>query len=456
MTNPAQHNTVDPVVIIGCGPAGASCAIWLAQLGQPCVIIERETQPFALLRSLDFNQNWVLGSRDVSTGVLATNYSDHLAHTPGIEVICSTQVREFVSPLDSQKVLVLENGRTIRSRAIVFATGLKPRHPVQFFSITGANKPLDATTLTRTRSQLHGKRILILGGGDNAVENAIFLAERGNEVLLCSRSELRAGKQFRDKAAQTERLHCRVAHPIPDVSWNPLTSHWEVQTDASKLAISFDVLCVMFGFEPDDSAWKRLLASSDSRKKGVPDIPLAEAERLSGSGIFLAGDVSDRLHPCISSAIADGVQAARKVDSWLNQPEKAVATDGEAKVSGRKKGPQKLEISGLRFAANLGILDHEKTAPQPIQVDAELNLGFQPLMPADDEIMHVLDYRKVRQIIINECTAEHVNLLESLIGKLCQRLMQLPGVAGVRVKITKLEIFEDCQVSINMEAGSWQ
>jgi len=118
-------------------------------------------------------------------------------------------------------------------------------------------------------------------------------------------------------------------------------------------------------------------------------------------------------------------------------------------------GTQTLELTGLRFDANLGILEHEKTAPQPILVDAELNQGTQPLMPHDDDISHVLDYRKVRQIIIDECTAEHVNLLESLIGKLTRRLMQLPGVIGVRVKIAKLEIFDDCEVAIRMESGQW-
>ena len=118
-------------------------------------------------------------------------------------------------------------------------------------------------------------------------------------------------------------------------------------------------------------------------------------------------------------------------------------------------GTQILTLTGLRFDANLGILEQEKTAPQPIQVDAELNLGPQPLLPRDDDIHHVLDYRKVRQIIIDECTAEHVNLLETLIGKLCARLMQLPGVQGVRVKITKLEIFDDCEVAIRMETGHW-
>lgn len=120
-----------------------------------------------------------------------------------------------------------------------------------------------------------------------------------------------------------------------------------------------------------------------------------------------------------------------------------------------KAGTQILTLTGLRFDANLGILDHEKTSPQPIMVDAELNLGTQPLLPRDDDIHHVLDYRKVRRIIIEECTAEHVNLLETLIGKLAHRLMQLPGVLGVRVEIAKLEIFDDCEVAIRVETGLW-
>ncbi len=118
-------------------------------------------------------------------------------------------------------------------------------------------------------------------------------------------------------------------------------------------------------------------------------------------------------------------------------------------------GTQILTLTGLRFDANLGILAHERSAPQPIQVDAELHLGAQPLQPRDDDIQHVLDYRKVRQIIIDECQAEHVNLLESLIGKLAARLMLLPGVLGARVKIAKLEIFDDCEVAIRVETGQW-
>jgi dihydroneopterin aldolase len=116
---------------------------------------------------------------------------------------------------------------------------------------------------------------------------------------------------------------------------------------------------------------------------------------------------------------------------------------------------QILTLTGLRFNADLGILAHEKKAPQPIQVDAELSLGAQPLLPEADDIYRVLDYRTVRQIIIDECTAQHVNLLETMIGKLCHRLLQLQGVQAVRVKITKLEIFDDCEVAIRMQARTW-
>ena len=124
-------------------------------------------------------------------------------------------------------------------------------------------------------------------------------------------------------------------------------------------------------------------------------------------------------------------------------------------IASKATGNQTLTLIGLRFDASLGILESEKIEPQPIQVDAELCLGCQPLLPLDDEINHVLDYRRVRQLIIDECTAEHVNLLETLIGKLSHRLMQLPGVVGARVRIAKLQIFDDCEVAIRMETGHW-
>lgn len=120
-----------------------------------------------------------------------------------------------------------------------------------------------------------------------------------------------------------------------------------------------------------------------------------------------------------------------------------------------KSGIQGLSITGLRFEAKLGILAHELASSQPISVDIELNQGCQPLLPVDDHISSVLDYRLVRNTIIEVCQEQHVNLLESMTGKLCQRLLALPGVLGVRAKVVKLKIFDDCEVAIQMETGEW-
>lgn len=118
-------------------------------------------------------------------------------------------------------------------------------------------------------------------------------------------------------------------------------------------------------------------------------------------------------------------------------------------------GLRTISLTGLRLNARLGILDAEREAAQPICVDAVLNMGLQPLLPASDDIAQVLDYRLARNAILDVCTAGHTDLLERLTGVLAQRLMALPGVLGVRVKIAKLEIFDDCEVAIRIETGQW-
>lgn len=121
-----------------------------------------------------------------------------------------------------------------------------------------------------------------------------------------------------------------------------------------------------------------------------------------------------------------------------------------------QNGIQKLILKDIKIKTNIGILDHEILKPQPISIDAELNLGTQPLKPNRDDISHVLDYRTVYELIIKESTKDHNNLLETLTGKLCSSLMHLPGVIGVRIKITKLAAFKNCRVSIQKQTGEWR
>jgi len=443
-----DEGSANRVIIVGGGPAGCSCALWLALQGIRSTLIEQEPQLLPLLSRLDHEQSWVLGFPGTRTAELAQRYAKHVRSIPSIEVHCSARVDEAELLAPERKVLRLSDGTVVEGSAIVFATGLQSRRLEA--AVQGSPQPLDAVELTARRPALKGRRILLLGGGDNAVENALLLAAQANQVVLWSRGPLRAQRHLQAQLWRHSNIEQRIGIPMPSqvqhasAGWRVTSPTWGDER--------FDELAVLFGFESNDSAWRWLQQTRAWHEAGWPQASLFEAGLLRANGLFLAGDVSQRLHPCIQTALADGVTAAKQVARWLSAEASLAAGAGGVPAA---SAPQTLTLTGLRFEANLGILDHERSAPQPIRVDAELNLGPQPMMPRDDDIYHVLDYRKVRRIIIEECTAEHVNLLETLIGKLAHRLMQLPGVVGARVRITKLEIFDDCEVAIRVEAGQW-
>lgn len=429
-------------LIVGAGPAGAACALWLHQAGLKVLLVEQAPQAMALLRQLTFPQEWVLGQPGVCPSELAVTYAAHLQNG-GVPLLSQCQLRGATRLAPAALELNLLPARSVRTRALVLATGLQPRRLAEL----DAPGVLDAIGLSQRRDDLPVGRTLLLGGGDNAIENASHLAALGHAVTLWSRSALRGQPALMRRMTDVPHITQRVGVAMPTDIRREDKGGFAVQSAAFGVE-HFDHVALLLGFEPNMSALRGLQDSSAWRDAGWPESP--PPDWLEGQGIYLAGDVSQRLHPSISTAQADGIDVARRLLSRLRDNPGLEPTPMHTHCH-----HQTISIAGLRFDANLGILDHERVRPQPIQVDAELNQGPQPLLPHDDDIGHVLDYRKVRQIIIDECTAEHVNLLESLIGKLSDRLLRLPGVVGVRVKIAKLEIFDDCEVAIRMQSGQW-
>lgn len=411
------------VAILGGGPAGCSAASWLGQLGLTSLIVEREPRLCATLAGLDFAQDWVLGEPGQPLSALADRYAAQAAAAPGVTLrlgTLATSARHAVQQGTGRWTLQLSGGETVQARALLLATGLRLRRPARFFE-PAHPRVLDAAGLTARRAALPPGRVLLLGAGDNAAENALYLAERGHRVTLWSRSGWHAQAQLRAAIEARPDIALRLSMPLPDT----------LQPDADGVAVGaerFDHVAVLLGFEPEPSA-------------------LALLDEAAREQAFVAGDASGRWHPCVQTALADGVQAAKLIELSL-RPEPAAAPP-------RHNNRQVIHLQGLRFRANLGVLDFERTGPQPIQVDAEVNLGALPVVARDADIGHVLDYRRIRSAIIDECTAEHTDLVEALLGKLSNRVMGLPGVVGVRLKLTKLEIFPDCEVAISTEIGVW-
>lgn len=415
-----MHNPTSlDVAILGGGPAGCSAASWLGQLGLTTLLVEREPRLCAALAALDFTQDWVLGQPATRLADLAGQYAAQASATHGLTLRLGAQLESARLSPDGW-ALQLAGGERFQARALLVATGLRLLRPARYFA-SPHPRVMDAAALTAQRTTLTPGRVLLLGAGDNAAENALFLAERGFDVTVWARGGWRAQTHLAERIEAHPRIQLRLSTPLPEA----------LLPDADGVTVGserFDHAAALLGFEPEPSAFALLDAHARQHA-------------------FVAGDASGRWHPCVQTALADGVQAAKQIEQAL-RPQAAAAPL-------RHNNRQVIHLQGLRFRANLGVLDFERTGPQPIQVDAEVNLGALPVVARDADIGHVLDYRRVRTAIIDECTAEHTDLVEALLGKLCNRLMSLPGVVGVRLKLTKLEIFPDCEVAISTELGAW-
>jgi len=113
---------------------------------------------------------------------------------------------------------------------------------------------------------------------------------------------------------------------------------------------------------------------------------------------------------------------------------------------------RRIIFSQLALDARIGILEHELRATQPLHIDVELDVNItQPVR--DQNIQTVLDYRLLRNAIVEECTETHVNLLETLTEQVAERLFrEFPDVSRIKLRIGKPSAFSDCAaVSIEIE-----
>lgn len=98
----------------------------------------------------------------------------------------------------------------------------------------------------------------------------------------------------------------------------------------------------------------------------------------------------------------------------------------------------------LALDARIGILEHELRATQPLHIDAEFDVDIQEEVD-DNRLQSVLDYRLLRKTLVDECTREHVHLLETLSERLVQRIFtDFPDVRLVKIRVSKPLAFSDC------------
>ncbi len=103
----------------------------------------------------------------------------------------------------------------------------------------------------------------------------------------------------------------------------------------------------------------------------------------------------------------------------------------------------RIGLRRLRVHASVGILPHETRLRQPLLCDADV--WVEQDAPAQDRIAEVLDYRIVREALVQSLTQGHTNLLETLTDAAARALCRLPRVVAVRLLVEKPNAFDDAE-----------
>ena len=249
---------------------------------------------------------------------------------------------------------------SIQARALLVATGLRLLKALALLCGAPPARAGRQRADPATRHLPPG-RVLLLGAGDNAAENALFLAE-GFEVLVWARGNWRASAP--DPAHRSPpRIQLRLATPC-QTGCGRMTTASRSATSASTSSPRCWV------FEPEPSAFGLF-------QRARPRIAFVAGD-ASGAGTLRADGAGRRRAGCQAHRAGPAARRSDRRAAALQQP------PGHPPA-------------GPALKANLGILDFERDGPQPIQVDAEVNLGALPIVARDADIGRVLDYRRIRR-----------------------------------------------------------
>jgi len=299
------------VIIIGAGPAGLSTALWCDELGLDTLVLEQAEQIGGQLHRV-YNpiQNYL--------GVKARNGEELLElftqDVDAAEFDLWTQTSIASVDLRARRVS-LASGESLQSIAIVIATGVRPRE----LGVPGEKEFVGKGIIesgARDRELFAGKDVCIVGGGDAAVENALWLAEVCPTVTLVHR-----GKKLRARREFTERLqsiHCVTVFTesvLTRIIGNEDVEAVEIQRKQGLKPFQLAVrgVLIRIGVEPNTELFREQLETDE---KGF--IKVSGQQETSVPMIFAIGDVSNPLAPTISSATGAGATAAKVIAARLS------------------------------------------------------------------------------------------------------------------------------------------
>jgi thioredoxin reductase (NADPH) len=314
-----------PVVpIIGGGPAGMSCALWLRNYGLRPIIIERATALGGMARRSPYPNDWLLGRPGATARDNAEEFARHIAQAT-VETWLGAKPQQVRHEDDFRLDVAFSDGRTAQSiscPAIVIATGTDFRGAEWLDQVENAGRLAAAGRVHlgppwagEPDADL-GSHVAVIGGGDNAFDVSRMLLEKGVAVTIVMRSKLPHARP-----PLVDQLHPHQASGMAKV----LAERTVAALDEAGVRVrvrlngggelEVDHIVLLLGYRPNTAEpWISALAlEQDPNGYLIVDGNMETSCR----GVFAVGDVANPAHPCIATAIASGTMAAREIQRRL-------------------------------------------------------------------------------------------------------------------------------------------
>jgi thioredoxin reductase (NADPH) len=307
------------LVIVGSGPAGLTAALYAARADLRPVVIEGAEAGGQLMLTTDV-ENYP-GFPDGILGPELMMKFREQAERFGAEFVTADVDRVDLS---ASPFGAWVGSTEYRGEALIIATGASAR----MLGLPSEARLLGhgvSTCATCDGFFFREKNIAVVGGGDSAIEEALFLTKFASRVtVIHRRDELRASKIMQDRAFANPKIDFRWNSVVTDVGGDGQVSsvHLRDTQNDDRSELEVGGLFVAIGHDPNTKLFD---GQADLDENGYVVLSAAGSTATSVDGVFAAGDVADHVFRQAVTAAGTGCMAAIEAERWIEARRHAAA-----------------------------------------------------------------------------------------------------------------------------------
>lgn len=308
-----MENGVYDLLIIGSGPAGMGAAIYAVRAGLKAAVIDRSPVSGGQVLNTYEVDNY-LGLPGMSGGDLSDRFREH-ADRLGVQFI-TADVQAIESSAGQQVVYTVRTDQSdFQTRTIILATGASH----SLLGVPGEKELLGmgvSYCATCDGAFYRKSTVAVVGGGDVAVEDAIFLAGICKKVyLIHRRDQLRAAGSLQKRLMSLENVEVLWNSEVKGIFGEEMVEGVGVYDNKSGEQTRLDVegVFIAVGIVPDTDTFRGLV-EMDEKGYVIADETCVTSEK----GIFAAGDIRKKAMRQIITAVADGANAVHSAHEYIS------------------------------------------------------------------------------------------------------------------------------------------